>query len=79
VLNPDTKIAAAPDATWNRQAFLLQLHSNTTIYQDWILKDYANYYLTGPKAGTARYIFPIPTTAIQNSQGTLKNDGYNFQ
>lgn len=79
VLNPDTKVVAAPDDTWTRQSFLLQLHNNTTTYAEWITKDYANYYLTGPKAGVARYIFPIPTTAIQNSQGTLKNDGYNFQ
>lgn len=79
ILNPDTKVAAAPDATWKRQSFLLQLHNNTTTYQEWILKDYANYYLTGPKPGVARYIFPIPTTAIQNSQGTLKNDGYKFK
>ena len=79
VLNPDSKIAAAPDDTWKRQPFLLQLHSNTTTYAEWITKDFSNYYLTGPKAGVARYIFPIPTTAIQNSRGTLKNDGYNFQ
>ncbi|GGA83264.1 starch-binding protein [Flavobacterium palustre] len=79
VFNPDSKVTAAPDDTWKRQSFLLQLHSNTTTYQEWITKDYANYYLTGPKPGVARYIFPIPTTAIQNSQGTLKNDGYNFQ
>lgn len=78
VLNPDSKVVAAPDDTWTRQSFLLQLHSNTTTYQDWIVKDYANYYLTGPKSGVARYIYPIPTTAIQNSQGTLANDGYNF-
>lgn len=79
VLNPNTKLAAAPDATWKRQSFLLQLHNNTTTYQEWITKDYANYYLTGPQPGVARYIFPIPAISIANSQGTLKNDGYKFK
>lgn len=79
VLNPDTKVTAAPDATWTRQSFLLQLHNNTTTYQEWITRDYANYYLTGPQPGVTRYIFPIPTLTILNSQGVLKNDGYKFQ
>jgi len=77
VLNPDTKILAAPDETWNRQSFLIQLHDDTTTYSEFILNDWSNYY-DGPKAGVARYIFPIPTTAIDASQGTLSNDGYQF-
>lgn len=79
VLNPNTKVAAAPDDTWKRQAFLIQLHNNTTIYQDWILKDYANYYLSGPQPGVARYIYPIPAISIATSEGTLNNDGYKFK
>lgn len=78
LLNPNTKIAAAPDATWNRVSFLLSLRTNTGAYQDWILKDWRNYISDGPKPGVARYIFPIPQEAITNSQGTLKNDGYQF-
>lgn len=77
VLNPDTKILAAPDETWTRQSFLLDLHDNTTTYKEWITRDYENYF-NGPVPGVARYIFPLPTVAIENSQGTLVNDGYQF-
>lgn len=77
ILNPNTKIVAAPDDTWIRVPFLLSLRSEVTQYQEWILKDWANH-INGPKPGVARYIFPIPTTGIANSQGTLKNDGYGF-
>ncbi|MFL9830617.1 RagB/SusD family nutrient uptake outer membrane protein [Flavobacterium sp. ARAG 55.4] len=79
VLNPDTKVATAPDDTWKRQPFLIQLYNSTTTYQEWITKDYAKYYLDGPKPGVARYIFPIPAINIANSDGTLKNDGYEFK
>jgi hypothetical protein len=79
VFNPDTKVVVAPDETWKRQSFLLQLHSNTTTYQEWITKDYAKYYLDGPKPGVARYIYPIPAINIANSDGTLNNDGYEFK
>lgn len=77
VLNPDTKILAAPDDTWNRQSFLIALHNDTTTYSEFILNDFENY-INGPKPGVVRYIFPIPVTAIDNSQGTLANDGYQF-
>lgn len=77
ILNPDTRVLAAPDDTWTRQSFLLSLHNDTTTYQEWILNDYNNYY-NGPKPGVVRYIFPIPINAINNSQGTLANDGYQF-
>ena len=79
VLNPDTKVAVAPDDTWKRQPFLIQLHNSATTYQEWILKDYANYYLDGPKPGVARYIYPIPAINIANSDGTLNNNGYRFK
>lgn len=78
VLNPDTKILAAPDETWNRESWLLGLHSETTVYQPWITMDWRNYIDEGPKPGVARYIFPLPEEAITNSQGTLSNDGYSF-
>ena len=44
---------------------------------EWITKDWENYY-DGPQPGVARYIFPIPHIAIENSQGIIKNDGYGF-
>lgn len=77
VLNPDNKVLAAPDDTWIRQSFLIGLHNDTTTYSEFILNDWNNY-INGPKPGVVRYIFPIPVTAIDNSQGTLKNDGYGF-
>ena len=77
VLNPDNKVVAAPDDTWMRQSFLLGLHSDQTTYQEFILTDFENY-INGPKPGVVRYIFPIPVTAVDNSQGTLDNDGYGF-
>lgn len=78
ILNPDTKIVAAPDETWNRVPFLLDMHSDQTTYKEWVTRDWENYIDNGPAPGVARYIFPIPTIAIENSQGTLKNDGYGF-
>ncbi|WP_308991061.1 RagB/SusD family nutrient uptake outer membrane protein [Mariniflexile litorale] len=77
VLNPDTKVLAAPDDTWFREPFLIGLHDDTTTYSEFILNDYNNYY-NGPKAGVARYIFPIPIVAIDNSQGAIKNNQYGF-
>ncbi|MBL6446705.1 RagB/SusD family nutrient uptake outer membrane protein [Fulvivirga sp. 29W222] len=41
-------------------------------YEEWITRDWARY--TQP----VRYIFPIPTIGIDNSQGVLQNDGYGF-
>jgi hypothetical protein len=73
VLNPNRKLIAAPDETWTRSAFLLDLHDNTLTYDEWISRDWANY-----TNGTVRYIFPIPTVGIDNSKGVLKNDGYGF-
>tara|TARA_R110002050_G_scaffold273113_1_gene417073 strand:+ start:75175 stop:76986 length:1812 start_codon:yes stop_codon:yes gene_type:complete len=77
VLNPDNKVLAAPDDTWNRESFLIGLHDDTTTYQEWVYRDYENH-ISGPKPGVARYIFPIPTLAVENSRGVLKNDGYGF-
>lgn len=73
VLNPNRKIAAAPDETWTRSSFLLDLHDNALTYDEWITRDWANY-----TNGAVRYIFPIPTIGIDNSKGVLKNDGYGF-
>lgn len=77
LLNPNRKVAAPPDDTWTRVSFLLSMHRDVNMYQDWILKDWANY-INGPKPGVVRYIFPIPAEAITNSQGTLTNEGYLF-
>ena len=79
LLNPNEKITSPPDESWNRQSFLLSMYNETTMsYQDWIVRDWANYIDEGPRPGTVRYIFPIPQEAITNSQGTLQNDGYGF-
>lgn len=77
VLNPSRKYIGTPDATWTRVSFLASLKPTATTYQDWIIKDWDKYY-NGPVAGIARYIFPIPSEAITNSQGKLLNDGYQF-
>ncbi|WNH09147.1 RagB/SusD family nutrient uptake outer membrane protein [Thalassobellus suaedae] len=76
IANPDTRLLAAPDDTWNEADFTQNL-LNSGEYQEWILNDWKNYY-DGPEKGVARYIFPIPNTVIIESQGTLKNDGYRF-
>lgn len=73
ILNPNRKIAAAPDETWTRSPFLIDLVDEVTTYDEWITRDWANY--TG---GVVRYIFPIPTQGIENSRGVLQNDGYGF-
>ncbi|MCB0569257.1 MAG: RagB/SusD family nutrient uptake outer membrane protein, partial [Phaeodactylibacter sp.] len=58
VLNPNRKIAAAPDDTWTRQSFLIGLYdTNTNTYSEWITKDWANY-INGPNPGVVRYVFP---------------------
>ena len=72
VYNPNKKVLAAPDDSWTRSAFLIDM-TGTAGYDEWITKDWANY--TG---GVVRYIFPIPASAVANSQGTLANDGYGF-
>lgn len=78
ILNPDTKLLAAPDATWTRTSWLIGLHRNPTsadpsTYQTWITTNWANY-TTAP----VRYIMPIPSVAVTNSMGLLQNDGYGF-
>lgn len=78
ILNPNLKVVAPPDDSWNQQSFLLSMHDDARQYQEWITRDWANYY-DGPKPGVVRYIFPIPSDAISASQGTLTNDGYLFQ
>ena len=77
ILNRNSKVIAPPDDTWTQVPFLLDLHDNTLTYREWISRDWENYY-NGPAPGVVRYIFPIPASAIEGSQGTLKNDGYGF-
>ncbi|MFI1772022.1 RagB/SusD family nutrient uptake outer membrane protein [Thalassobellus citreus] len=76
IANPDTRILAAPDDTWNEANFTSALLDDGA-YHEWILNDWKNYY-DGPQPGVARYIFPIPNTVIIESQGALQNDGYGF-
>ncbi len=78
ILNPNRKIVAPPDDSWNQESFLLSLHDDVRGYDEWITRDWENYY-NGPVPGVVRYIFPIPSEAIEASQGTLTNDGYMFQ
>ncbi|WP_026714421.1 RagB/SusD family nutrient uptake outer membrane protein [Flavobacterium daejeonense] len=78
ILNSDTKVAAAPDDTWKRANWLISLHrtpnaTDPSPYQSWITTNWANY-TTAP----VRYIMPIPSVAVTNSQGLLQNDGYGF-
>jgi hypothetical protein len=78
ILNPNRKYIGTPDATWTKVSFLASMKT-TTGYGEWILKDWDKHYNSGPAKGVARYIFPIPSEAITNSQGKLANDGYQFQ
>lgn len=77
VLNPDEKILAAPDDSWIRQPFLIDMYDEIETYDPWITRDWANY-INGPKPGVARYIFPVPEEAVSASRGTISNDGYQF-
>ena len=79
LLNPDTKVLTAPDDSWTRSGFLIDLHDDVLTYDEWILRDWANY-IDPPwgSKGVVRYVFPIPAEAITNSQGTLTNEGYEF-
>ena len=75
ILNRDYAVLAAPDESWERRDWLINLYDEDgTPYQyaEWIVRDWANY--TAP----VRYIFPIPAVGIDNSQGVLKNDGYGY-
>ncbi len=72
ILNPDEKLLAAPDETWQRSPWLISLKDEVLGYDEWITRDWANY--TAP----VRYVFPLPTVAIANSQGVLQNNGYGF-
>ena len=83
IYNKFRKVLAAPDDTWERQSWLIGMHSDTepSGYTVWLTRDYDNYINPGNinvPDGVVRYIFPIPTTGIDNSKGLLKNDGYNF-
>jgi hypothetical protein len=53
------------------------MHDEARTYEEWITRDWENY-IDGIKPGVVRYVFPIPSEAILNSQGTLTNDGYGF-
>jgi hypothetical protein len=83
IYNIDEKVVAPPDDTWERQSWLIAMHSESTTdgYAEWMTRDWDNYInpsKIGVPDGIIRYIFPIPTIGIDNSKGLLKNDGYNF-
>ncbi len=83
IYNTFEKVLAAPDDTWERQSWLINMFDETQAdgYALWITRDYANYVNPsniGVPDGVIRYIFPIPTIGIDNSKGLLKNDGYGF-
>lgn len=78
ILNPNTRYIGSPDASWTKVAFLTTIVPTSTTILEWVAKDYDKYYNSGPAKGVARYIFPIPSEAITNSQGKLANDGYQF-
>lgn len=77
ILNPNSKVLDAPDPSWTRVPFLIDLRDEVTTYDQWITKDWANY-INGPKPGVARYIFPVPEEAVSASRGKVTNDGYQF-
>jgi len=77
------KVDIAPDDTWARESWLINMYDETQAdgYANWITYDWANYVNPsniGVPDGIIRYIFPIPTIGIDNSKGLLKNDGYGF-
>jgi hypothetical protein len=83
ILNTHEKVLSAPDETWTRQDWLIDMYDETQPdgYANWITYQYANYVdptNIGVPDGVIRYIFPIPTIGIDNSKGLLSNDGYNF-
>ncbi len=83
IYNIFDKVSVAPDDTWERQAWLIDMYDETRAdgYAEWITRDWDNYIHgsnIGVPEGIVRYIFPIPTIGIDNSKGLLKNDGYNF-
>jgi len=83
IYNLFEKAMTVPDETWTRQAWLIDMHSETQSdgYAEWITRDWDNY-INGSKIGVpdgiVRYVFPIPTIGVDNSKGLLKNDGYGF-
>jgi len=83
IYNIFEKALTPPDESWTRQAWLIDMHSETQSdgYAEWITRDWDDY-INGSKIGVpdgiVRYIFPIPTIGIDNSKGILNNDGYGF-
>lgn len=76
ILNPDTKLAVAPiDPTYIRYRWLIDLKKATdpTTYNSFINTYFSPYQKPNP----VKYIFPLPSVAITNSLGLLKNEGYN--
>ena len=77
ILNPNRKVTETPDPSWTRVNFIRDMFDANLGYKEWVTRDYKNY-ISGPKPGVARYIFPIPEEAVSASQGKLDNKGYMF-
>ena len=71
----DYTLETTPEGTWNRSNWTKGLldSGQPDGYSNFIDKQFGPY-LTSP----IRYIQPIPSVAIDNSDGVLKNDGYGF-
>ena len=76
ILNRDYKQVAAPsDPAYVRYQWLIALKKTTdpTTYNPFI----SAYFSPYQKANPVKYICPLPSVAITNSLGLLKNEGYN--
>jgi hypothetical protein len=70
----DTDGTTLPLDGWNKSNWTTTLKSETTgLYNASIDKQFGPYLTS-----IIRYIQPIPSVAIDNSEGVLKNDGYGF-
>lgn len=83
IYNKFEKVTAAPDDTWERESWLIDMYdSDTGVLMSWIDEndDESHWYNyihgsnIGATDGIVRYIFPIPQEAIDNSKGALSND-----
>ena len=83
IYNKFEKVLAAPDETWERQSWLINMYDETQPdgYAEWITYDWNNYVNPsniGVPDGVIRYIFPIPRIAIDSSEELEPNNGYGF-
>lgn len=74
IFSTDTREVPTDVLNWTRVSWLTGLKSSTGIdgYQSFISWYWINY------KNPVRYIMPIPASAVNSSQGVLKNDGYGY-